>query len=101
MPLIVASLYNFYSKLLKFLAFRQMSERELLSALGLRSTYFLREYREAAKRYGRPEVERAIALLREYDLKSKGVDFNSSTAGAQGELLRELIWKLLFLRHLG
>ncbi len=101
MQLVVASLYGFYSKLLKYLAFRQMSERDLLNALGLRSTYFLREYREAAKRYGRPEVERAIALLREYDLKSKGVGFNGSAQGAQGELLRELIWKLLFVRHLG
>ncbi|HHJ51510.1 MAG TPA: DNA polymerase III subunit delta [Phaeodactylibacter sp.] len=100
MQLVVASLYGFYSKLLKFLALRQMSERDLLQALGLRSTYFLREYREAARRYGRRDVERAIALLQEYDLKSKGVGFNSSAPGAQGELLRELVWKLLFVRHL-
>ncbi len=95
MPLVVASLYGFYSKLLKYLALRQMSERELLQAMGLRSTYFLREYREAARRFRRADVERAIALLHEYDLKSKGVGFNSSSPAAQGELLRELIWKLL------
>ncbi len=97
MQLVVASLYGFYSKLLKYLALRQMKERELLQALGLRSTYFLGEYRQAAQRYQRRQVEQAIALLHEYDLKSKGVNFNSSNPGAQGELLRELVWKLLHL----
>ncbi len=97
MPLVLASLYGFYSKLLKYLALRQMSERELLQAMGLRSTYFLREYREAARRFRPSDVERAIELLHEYDLKSKGVGFNSSSPAAQGELLRELIWKLMYL----
>jgi DNA polymerase-3 subunit delta len=96
LPVVMASLYNYFSKLfmLSELRGRQASEQEVLSALNLRSNFFLREYNAALRQFSRPKITRVIGLLREYDLKSKGV--GSLTASRQdGELLKELAFKIM------
>ncbi len=75
-------------------AAKDLPEKELLSTLGLRSNYFLREYRAAARQFPPVKAEQAIALLKEYDLKSKGVEYNS-TGKPEGELMKEMVWRLL------
>ena len=52
----------------------------------------LKQYRVAAKNYNRQRTERVIHILKEYDLKSKGVDRDSTP---DTELLREMIFKIL------
>lgn len=94
--LVVGTLYNYFSKVLMFHAVGQQPEAEVLKTLGLRSNYFLREYRTTAKHFPRSKVVGVIGILREFDLKSKGVDFNSGTTKA-GELLKEMIWKILHI----
>ena len=71
-----------------------MPEKELLSILQLRSAYFLKDYRAAARFYTPQRTQKAIATLKQYDLKSKGVDYNS-TGKPDGELLKEMVWHLL------
>jgi DNA polymerase-3 subunit delta len=56
------------------------------------SPYFLRDYQDAAKRLTLPKTVAGISLLREYDLRSKGVGNVSTDAGA---LLQELVFKLM------
>ncbi len=94
MPVVLGALYNYFSKvyMLKFL--QNAPDQDQLKALGLRSPYFLREYKQSAKSYSRSQLEQVIHLLREYDLKSKGVDY-VSTGKKDGELLKEMIWKIL------
>lgn len=96
MPVVVGSLYSYFSKIYRFHAVAQRTEQDILEALGLRSGFFLREYRTAARNYPRAHTEAAIGILREYDLKSKGVGYNA-TGKPEGELLREMTWKLLHL----
>lgn len=91
---VVASLYNFFSKVYMLHFLKGKDERETLSALGLKSPYFLREYRAATKRYNYPKTVQIIQLLKEYDLKSKGVDFNG-VGKVDGVLLKELVWKIM------
>jgi DNA polymerase-3 subunit delta len=94
LPVVIGSLYTFFSKVYLLSFVLQQQEKDQLAALELRSAYFLKDYREAARFFTRPRAEQALALLREYDLKSKGVDYNS-TGKAEGDLLKELVWKLL------
>lgn len=94
MPVVVASLYNFFQKVFLLHFHRHASEGEVLAALGLRSPFFLKEYRLAARNFNIPQTEKIMHLLQEYDLKSKGVGY-ISTGKPEGELLKEMVWKIL------
>ncbi len=102
MVMAVGSLYNYFAKVYQLteLQARRAPESDILAAMNLRSNFFLREYRAAAQRYGRLQCEQVMALLREYDLKSKGVDFNL-TGTPDGALLKELVYKLMHLPRRG
>ena len=54
--------------------------------------FFVRDYKLGAKRFNIEAIIRNIALLREYDMKSKGVNNASAT---EGELLREMVFKMM------
>lgn len=94
LPAVLSSLYNYFSKIYMLHFLKQKPDADLLSALGLRSPFFLKEYRAAARSFPLAETEKVLSLLKEFDLKSKGVDYNS-TGKADGELLKELVWKIL------
>jgi DNA polymerase-3 subunit delta len=74
--------------------FLQASEKEQLEALELRSAFFLKDHREATRFFNRTRAEKAIEVLKEFDLKSKGVNYNSTGKGDE-ELLREMVYLLL------
>lgn len=94
MPVITGALYNYFSKIYMLHFLKNSPEAELLKSLKLNSGYFLREYRAAARNFSRPRVENVLGLLREYDLKSKGVDYNG-VGKPEGELMREMVWRIL------
>lgn len=92
LPKVTGALYNFFSKVFVLNSLANASENDQIKGLGLRSAWFLKDYKRAAKNYNRSRSENVIALLREYDLKSKGVNRESTS---EGELLKELIYKIL------
>ncbi len=63
----------------------------LTSELGIPFT-FTKEYYDAAGLYPLNKVKEIFALLREYDLKSKGLGNESIT---HGDLVRELVFKIM------
>lgn len=67
------------------------SDMEMVRMLKLSNTFFLKEYTEAASRYPNSKVFAILGMIREYDLKGKGM--NAGQAG-EGELLRELLLKI-------
>lgn len=89
MVMTVSSLYGYFCKILTyhFLADKKMAA----GALGV-NPYFVKEYELASKNYNVTKLKSIFSFLREYDLKSKGVDGGSAT---EGELLKELIFKIL------
>lgn len=91
LPMITATLYNFFSKVYICQSMLRSSDGEIASAIGA-NKFFVKDYKVAAKSYNRPQIEAIIATLKEYDLRSKGVN-NSSIP--HGELLREMIVKIL------
>lgn len=70
------------------------SDAELCRMLKIPSPFFLNEYRQASNLYPNKKVFMILGMLREYDMKSKGM--NSGGAG-DGELLRELLLKIFML----
>ncbi len=67
------------------------SDAELSALLKLPNPFFLNEYKQAAALYPNRKVFNIIGLLREYDMRSKGV---GATSAGDGELLRELLLKI-------
>ena len=63
-----------------------------MNALNLRSSFFARDYMNGLRNYNANKVINIISELRTVDSRSKGVDNISAT---QGELLKELIYKIL------
>ena len=96
LPMVTGSLYNYFSKvfLLKELHAKRESRQEIMQALGLRFDFFLTDYETTARNYDREGMYTVFALLREYDLKSKGVDSNLAGKG-ESELMKELVWKMM------
>lgn len=92
LPPVMSSLYNYFSKIYITHFAGQKNDKELAIELGMRSAYFVKDYRRAAKTFNRRRTEYILGLLKEYDLKSKGVDRVSTP---DGELLKELIYKIL------
>ena len=85
-------LYQFFVKILIFHSLKDKSkDNHVASELSV-NTYFVRDYRAGARRFDRASAINAISLLREYDLRSKGLN-NSSTT--DGELLREMIFRIM------
>ncbi|MBN2174589.1 MAG: DNA polymerase III subunit delta [Bacteroidales bacterium] len=92
-PLIrtITLLYTFFSKLLIYHQLEIKSKNNIASALSI-NPYFVSDYQLAGSNFSYRKVVQSISLLREYDLKSKGVD---SVSTSEGELLKELLFKIL------
>jgi DNA polymerase-3 subunit delta len=91
LPLTIASLYFFFTKVLTLHYTENKSTKNLLAVLKV-SYYFLDEYQKAARLYSADRIKRIISILREYDLKSKGI---GSLNASPGGLLKELIYKII------
>lgn len=88
---IVAFLYSFFSKLLLATQAADKSEKGLASALKV-SPYAIRDYSLALRQYSPVKILHNISLLKETDLKLKGV--NNASAD-EGQILRELVYRLM------
>jgi len=92
MTLTIASLYSFFSKVLRYHLLKNKSDNRMLASVLKVNPYFVKDYQQTAKRYSPSMVVRNISLLREFDLKSKGVN---NVSASQEELLREMIYKMM------
>jgi DNA polymerase III subunit delta len=95
-PLIVtiSSLYGYFSKVYMLHFLKNSPDAEVLKALELRSDWFLKEYKIAANQYSLAQTVEVISLLKQYDLRAKGVD-NDNTNNGEEALMKELFWKIL------
>jgi DNA polymerase-3 subunit delta len=95
-PLIVtiSSLFSYFSKVYMLHFLKGSSDAEMVKTLELRSDWFLKEYKIAINNYNLPQTIKIIELLKTYDLRSKGVDTDTTNTGEE-ELMKELFWKIL------
>ncbi len=89
--MVISTLYGFFTKILIYHYTPDKSNKNIASQLGI-NPFFVGEYNTAAKNYPIKKAVKVIEYLREYDLKSKGVD-NTSTSG--GELMKEMVFKIM------
>ena len=85
------SLYGYFTKILKLHYATDKSQSGLAAALGV-NPYFVRDYQTAASNFSISDCVRAVAVLREFDLKSKGYNIGETP---EKDLYREMIFKLL------
>ena len=91
MVVTVSLLFSFFSQLLHLHGLNDKNPRNVASALKI-NPYFVNEYITAARNFPMRKVSIVISALREFDVKSKGVNSN---AVPQGDLLKELLVKIL------
>ncbi len=88
----IAFLYSFFSKLLIAAAAMDKSERGLVTALKI-SPFAAKDYTNALQRYSLAKIVENVSLIKNTDLKLKGV--NSGSEG-DGQILKELVFRLMF-----
>ncbi|MCX6271678.1 MAG: DNA polymerase III subunit delta, partial [Bacteroidetes bacterium] len=86
---LIPIIYSLFSKILIYHSLADKSKTAVASALGI-NPFFVQDYQKAAGNFSSAKVVSVISILRQYDLKAKGVN-NESTE--QSELVREMIYK--------
>lgn len=89
----ISVLFGFFSNLMLAFFAADKSEQGLMQELKLRSTFQSRDYITAMRNYNAFKCIDIIALLRQYDARSKGIGATSNTT--EGEMLRELVFKIM------
>lgn len=92
MVVTISVLFNFFGNLLECFWVQNKSEQNIINALNLRSSFFVRDYMTALKHYNVNKVMEIISLLRTFDAKSKGID---NISASQGELLKDLVYRIM------
>ena len=92
--LIIGMLTSFFRKLLLYYSVDNKSNSSNVAQKMGVTPFFLNDYITAARNYSADKVVHIISLIREYDLRSKGARGGNTE---NGELLRELIYKILHL----
>ncbi len=87
----ISLLHSFFTQLLLFHGLENKSKDAVAKALGIRP-FFVDEYFIAGRNYPMRKVAQTIAMLREADLKSKGVGASNLN---QADILKELTFKIL------
>lgn len=88
---IFSLLYNYFSKIALVHRAGPMPDNQLAGLIGV-NPYGVKEYIAAAKNYKLGKVIDVFAYIKEADLRFKGVDSGSME---EGEILRELVYKIL------
>jgi len=91
MIVVLSVLFGFFMKLMIYHQLKDKSKNIAAAALSV-NPYFIKDYTMAAENFTFRQLRAIIGLLREYDLRLKGIN-NGSTE--ESELLRELVYKIL------
>ena len=87
----ISLLNSFFTQLLIVHSLSDKSKNSIAKALGI-NPYFVTNYTDAIRNYPMRKVSKIIELLREADIKGKGVGAN---ALPPGHLLKELMFKIM------
>jgi DNA polymerase III subunit delta len=91
LTLSLSSLYQYFVKIFRYHFLKDKSTGNVASELGV-NPFFIDEYKNAARIYNPRKCVEIFSLLRDYDLRAKGLN-NDTTE--DGELLRELVFKIM------
>lgn len=89
--LVLPSLFSYFTKILIAAQVRDKTPTNIAKAIGI-NPYFANEYISAVNIYSLDKLFQIVSLIREYDLKSKGLEVAPNLSN--GDLLKELIFKI-------
>ena len=91
-PLVVVSgqMFTFFAQLLQYHGLKDKSKFNAAKALGV-NPFFMDEYATASKNYPMRKVSQIIEIIRDMDVKSKGVGSGSMK---EADMLKELVYKI-------
>ncbi|MCF6222402.1 MAG: DNA polymerase III subunit delta [Flavobacteriaceae bacterium] len=87
----ISLLNSFFTQLLMYHGLKDKGKINVGKVLRI-NPYFVNEYQSAARNYPMRKVAQIIALLRDADMKSKGVGASNLP---QGDILKELLFKVM------
>lgn len=88
--IVIATLSNFFQKLMIFHSLGTINPRDKAAAIGV-NEFFLNEYNVAASTFSPDKVAKIIGLLKYFDLKSKGHEYTNASSI---QLLREIVLRI-------
>ena len=92
MPMINENLYQYFKKLFIYSSSIGKADAELAREMGI-NPFFLKDYKVAAMNYPLKKISFCMEVIKQTDLKSKGVESGSIS---YYDLLKELIVKIIF-----
>ncbi len=89
--IVFPSLLTYFIKIIIAAQVKDKTPDNIAKAIGV-NKFFVREYINAINIYSLDKLFQIISLIREYDLKSKGLDIAPNVSN--GDLLKELVFKI-------
>ncbi|MCU7613443.1 DNA polymerase III subunit delta [Chryseobacterium sp. GMJ5] len=89
--MMLSSLYNYFSNVIMYQTMIGQSPQTIASQMGV-NPYFLKDYAESARLYPLKHSTRVISILREFDMKGKGL---GAVNMSEAELIKELVYKII------
>lgn len=86
------SLYNYFLKVMLTSSNLNKSDQEIAKKIKLPNTFFVKEYKLAARNYSMSALAEIFQYIKESDARSKGIGNRSTPPEA---ILRELVFKIL------
>ena len=87
----ILMLFNFYNKMIRYHLLPEKNQESLRLLYGTTYDKIIATNVSYANNHSLPQLTRIVSILREYDVKSKGVDATKN----DGELLKEMIYKII------
>lgn len=89
--MMLASLYNYFSNVIIYNTMAGQSPQAIASQMSV-NPYFIKDYAESARLYPLKHATRVISILREFDMKGKGL---GAVNMSEAELIKELVYKII------
>jgi DNA polymerase-3 subunit delta len=87
---VIPIIYSYFSKILTFHHLADKSRNNAAAALSV-SPFFVDNYINAARNYNVNKITEIISVLRDYDMRSKGVGVTSN----EPDMMKEMIYKIM------
>lgn len=92
LPMIMANLYSYFSKLLVFHSLKDKNDQKLIASELKIHPFFVKDYQMAARHYPYPKLKVIFDGMRTLDVQSKGV---GNTGTADSALMQEFLFKVM------
>ena len=85
---VISMVFNYFVKVIIVAQNNKASDMELVKIAGIPSTFFVQEYRNAAKKYTLPHLKKIFFALKKADQHSKGV---GASHGEESFILKDIM----------